>query len=41
MIATDRLLTGKALDPTGGATHNYSTTMPEIPAKAACAKQTL
>jgi spore germination cell wall hydrolase CwlJ-like protein len=40
-IAADEVIDGKVADPTGGATHYYSTTMPKPPAWTAGAKQTL
>lgn len=40
-LVADQVLTGKVLDPTGGATHYYATTMIKAPAWAAKAKQTL
>lgn len=40
-IAADQVIDGKVLDPTGGATHYYATSMKMPPAWAAKAKQTL
>ncbi|WP_122432135.1 cell wall hydrolase [Pseudomonas viridiflava] len=40
-IAADQVIEGKQPDPTGGATHYYSTTMPKAPTWAAKARQTL
>lgn len=40
-IAADQVMSGKVLDPTGGATHYYATTMPKPPVWAKGAKQTL
>jgi spore germination cell wall hydrolase CwlJ-like protein len=40
-IAADQVLAGKVLDPTGGATHYYATTIPKPPVWAKSAKQTL
>lgn len=40
-IAADQVMAGKVLDPTGGATHYYATTMPNPPTWVKGAKQTL
>jgi len=40
-IAADQVMSGKAADPTVGATHYYATSMKTPPAWAAKAKQTL
>jgi spore germination cell wall hydrolase CwlJ-like protein len=39
--AADLVISGAELDPTGGATHYYATTMSKAPDWAARAKQTL
>lgn len=39
--AADQVIAGTVPDPTGGATHYYAITMPQAPAWAAKAKQTL
>jgi len=40
-IAADHVIAGTAPDPTGGATHYYSTTMPKAPSWTKGATQTL